>query len=585
MRKIKSLDILYQNVRGLKTKLTSWRNSIAALDNHLIAVTESFLDGSVEDQELICVGWSVLRRDRKTPCGGVLIAARAPILLKHCKELQTDAGEDLWASFVWLGRKIFVCVVYIKPSAGDSEYMAWFCKVESFIHSLKAFTVIILEHNTVPNCHGRFLDVILTRESDEVRGITVMGTAGLVPPDFYHPPLNIEILFNFVRHSDSIAPSNIDSAKDWNFKKCDFQQLQRYLSQASWTNVLQASDVDKACEHFYSTLYDIFDLCVPKKHRRSKCHRYPVWFTNDIIRDLRRKVKLHASWKRLKSNEAYIVFSQLRSELKTRIDQAYLNHLGVIEEDLKLNPKKFWLHISSLRSKGGFEPQVSYRGLIYSGREAAGAFASFFSNVFLFDPPLLDFENCNNSDGTCLNDSIDIVGLTLNDVISGIKQLKSNSSIGPDGIPPDFIKIYRDVFSVPLHHIFNVSLTSGIYPSRWKLSRVTPIPKSSNKAMVEEYRPVAISSSPAKLFESILHKYIYAQVNKYLCDEQHGFRRKKPSLKGTCWFAAIVIDMTFKRFALTLLCLCHSSKLLDAFIMTPRTLLGARFDFNSNLSV
>ncbi|CAK1546377.1 unnamed protein product [Leptosia nina] len=419
IRKPKSLDILYQNVRGLKTKLNSWRNSLAVLDNHLIVVTESFLDSSVEDQELNYVDWNILRRDRKTLCGGVLIAARMPITLNHRKELQTDTGEDLWASFVWLGRTIFICVVYIKPSSGDSEYMTWFCKVESFINNLKAFTIIILEYNTVPNYHGGFLDVVLIRENDEVRGITVIGTAGLVPPDLYHPPLDIEIVFSSVSKSDSIAPSNIDPVKDWNFRKCDFQQLQRVLSQTSWTNVLRAHDVEKACEHFNTTLYGIFDLCVPKKHRRSKCRRYPVWFTNDIIKYLKLKVKLHKAWKCLKTNEAYLAFSQRRSELKSRIEFAYTNHIRTIEKDVKINPKKFWLHISSLRSKGGFEPQVSYGDSIYSGREAADAFASFFGNVFSSDTPLLDFKNCYNSSGTCFNDTIDIVEFTFNDVISG----------------------------------------------------------------------------------------------------------------------------------------------------------------------
>lgn len=72
-----------------------------------------------------------------------------------------------------------------------------------------------------------------------------------------------------------------------------------------------------------------------------------------------------------------------------------------------------------------------------------------------------------------------------------------------------------------------MALRSGVYPSQWKLSRVTPIPKSSNKSLVEGYRPIAILSSSAKIFESVLHRLIYAQVEQLLCNEQHGFRSKK----------------------------------------------------------
>lgn len=72
-------NVLYQNVRGLKTKLRTWQNNLHALEHDLVVVTESFLDNSVEDSEVACGEWKVLRRDRKTPCGGVLLAARSPI--------------------------------------------------------------------------------------------------------------------------------------------------------------------------------------------------------------------------------------------------------------------------------------------------------------------------------------------------------------------------------------------------------------------------------------------------------------------------------------------------------------------------
>lgn len=44
---------------------------------------------------------------------------------------------------------------------------------------------------------------------------------------------------------------------------------------------------------------------------------------------------------------------------------------------------------------------------------------------------------------------------------------------------------------------------------------------------MDEYRPIAILCSPAKVFEYILHKEVYRQVCQHLCDEQHGFRPKR----------------------------------------------------------
>ncbi|CAH2097117.1 unnamed protein product [Euphydryas editha] len=116
LSKDNGIYVFYQNVRGLKTKLKTWRNGISLLDHSLLAVTETFLDDSVRDGELSKGDWSILRRDRKTPCGGVLLAARTPIItLQRRQDLETDNGEDLCASFAWRGRTVFVCVIYVKP--------------------------------------------------------------------------------------------------------------------------------------------------------------------------------------------------------------------------------------------------------------------------------------------------------------------------------------------------------------------------------------------------------------------------------------------------------------------------------------
>lgn len=241
IRKCKNLNILYQNVRGIKTKLSTWRNNLSLLDHHIVAATETFLDSSVGDMEVSSNDWSVLRRDRGTPCGGVLIAARAPILLRRRPEFETTDGEDLWASFTWRGRVVYVCVVYIKPSAIDADYMQWFTKIEAFINSIKG-SVLILgdlnlnsssltirnyfcyfmsfcglnEKNNLKNLHGGVLDVALFRESEEVQDVIITATEGIVYPDAYHPLLDIQVRIDTVHGSNLTEPSNIDISRDWN---------------------------------------------------------------------------------------------------------------------------------------------------------------------------------------------------------------------------------------------------------------------------------------------------------------------------------------------------------------------------------
>ena len=61
------------------------------------------------------------------------------------------------------------------------------------------------------------------------------------------------------------------------------------------------------------------------------------------------------------------------------------------------------------------------------------------------------------------------------DVEWGPRGLNARKVPGFDGIQTRFVVIPTDEFVHCVHHIFKVSLTSGILPSDWKSATVTPI--------------------------------------------------------------------------------------------------------------
>jgi len=94
----------------------------------------------------------------------------------------------------------------------------------------------------------------------------------------------------------------------------------------------------------------------------------------------------------------------------------------------------------------------------------------------------------------------------------------------PDGISGDFLYNLRHVISFPLWVLFHLSLDQGIFPDIWKISSLTPIPKSNNSSEIENYRRIAILSHISKIFESLVLNDIQPSVNSsVLDDEQHGF--------------------------------------------------------------
>ena len=79
--------------------------------------------------------------------------------------------------------------------------------------------------------------------------------------------------------------------------------------------------------------------------------------------------------------------------------------------------------------------------------------------------------------------------------------------------------------SLPLSLIFNSSLSSGIFPSDWKNSFVTPIPKY-NSSSPSNFRPISLLPLISKVLERHVINYMYdfCLSHKLLSDSQFGFR-------------------------------------------------------------
>ena len=61
------------------------------------------------------------------------------------------------------------------------------------------------------------------------------------------------------------------------------------------------------------------------------------------------------------------------------------------------------------------------------------------------------------------------------------------------------------------------SLLTGIYPSDWKLAKVTPTFKAVSKTDLNNYRPISVIPAVAKIFENIIYDQLTIQLSKCKC--------------------------------------------------------------------
>ena len=87
-----------------------------------------------------------------------------------------------------------------------------------------------------------------------------------------------------------------------------------------------------------------------------------------------------------------------------------------------------------------------------------------------------------------------------------------------DNLQARLLKTASPAISGSLAYIINQSLTSGNFPSDWKMARLTPIYKKGSKVQPGNYRPVSVLPITSKFIERIVHNQLYEYMteNKFL---------------------------------------------------------------------
>ena len=104
--------------------------------------------------------------------------------------------------------------------------------------------------------------------------------------------------------------------------------------------------------------------------------------------------------------------------------------------------------------------------------------------------------------------------ISPDDVKQEILSLPNNKSYGLYSCPTQLLKCSCDILSPVLSNIFNTSITSGVHPSKLKISKITPIFKSEDETDASNYRPISLLSSFNRIFEKLLYYRIKDFIDK-----------------------------------------------------------------------
>ena len=131
--------------------------------------------------------------------------------------------------------------------------------------------------------------------------------------------------------------------------------------------------------------------------------------------------------------------------------------------------------------------------------------------------------------------------------------MDSKSSTDANGISIKLLKNIKYQISEPLSHLFSLSVSTGVFPSKLKTSKTIPIFKAGDHTCCDNYRPISLLSSISKILEKVvaINLVNHLELNNLLFDNQFGFLRGRSTIHNiTNLTSKISQDLNEKKFVI-----------------------------------
>ncbi|CAF0882048.1 unnamed protein product [Didymodactylos carnosus] len=120
--------------------------------------------------------------------------------------------------------------------------------------------------------------------------------------------------------------------------------------------------------------------------------------------------------------------------------------------------------------------------------------------------------------------TLDLFTVTTNEVEKCLKAIDVSKATS-QGISSKILKEAGPVIVEDLKHICNYSLSSGVFPERWKIGLIHPLFKDGDTTLPTNYRPITLLPSMSKILERLVYNKLYEHLKKHdlLTPLQSGF--------------------------------------------------------------
>ncbi|KAI5725321.1 hypothetical protein M8J77_013834 [Diaphorina citri] len=541
----KCFKCVHFNAQSIQPHLHEIRTIIEDVDLHVILISESWLKPSLSDNIVRIPGYVLLRHDREGKRGGG-VAAYVRDDLSHevvarSVPSPSNPGPEYMAVQVTLRSvKLLVVVVYKPPDVhnlnGIDEFLSESMPFYEHIIIMGDFNINVLNETssqtlmlktlisdlnikmlqTRPTHHSHnsqsssLIDLMLVLQEHKVTRYGQLPAPGISRHDMLYLAYSVKVPkypVQFVTYRD--------------IKGIDSDLLLESFGSLDWEPLLSESDINRKTELLRIKILEVFDEFAPLTE--SRVTRPPIpWMNASIKRCMRLRDKLWIKYRRTKSIEDRIAYNIQKNATNYAVRRAQKYFSRSI---LKAGSKSTW---NRLRSLG--LGKIKSSAPLHVGLDELN---QYFVSVVPVPCPtvkntiLEEIENGSNAAPVSSDATFNFVEVSESDVSKAVLSIKSKAS-GYDGVDGKMVKLVLAQLLPILTHIFNESLSTGVFPFEWKSANVVPLQKVSSPSSCNDYRPISLLPILSKALEKLaiwqIMEFVESQSKLDLF--QSGFRRR-----------------------------------------------------------
>jgi exonuclease III len=573
--------LAHVNARSVPKHVHEIEKIISETKLDVLGVSETFISKHTPTSLYQIPGYKFINKSRDKKCrGGIGIYVQENFPVKLIKMSTELVQPEMLFVEVTIGNiKMAIGVIYKSPLIPYSVYAAIHenlsaitNKYEHFLimgdmninHLLPdsspckffttyvtepfAFTQVITDPTRITATTSTLIDLMLTSCPENVKVQGVVDTPGIS-----------DHCLTFIAYSLKKPKFKAKMVTRRDFRNFDKDAFLRDMSLAPWGNIeaVDDNDIDNKVTIFENIHKDIIDKHAPFRTFRVTRPAAP-WLTNDIKELMDNRDRYKNKFNRDKRPETELLFKDLRNQVTHAIRKSKIKCFNDRINTKIKDPKQFH---QALKNFSVVQSKICNNDPCHINPTTLNE--AFLKNNNSKVNDTLVTDEVNEILKKSKEPAFSFSEVTVGQVIKMVRTIKSNAC-GVDSISAYFLKLGIEHSVYAFTDIINASLKFNIFPERWKLALVKPLPKIANPVVAADYRPISLLPAFSKILEKLVARQMvgYLKATGYLDNLQSAYKQSHSTITALLNVTDDIYE-ALENSELTFLVLLDYSKAFD----------------------